>query len=218
MGTALAHVDVNGYFVRMKCPACETNDLLENSEACPACGFELGQLEKLMGLPPRLQPGVNDLAKVLNEADRKKLKEKLVYLGLQFPQCRFAVVVLDEAVKVPLPLYAFWLFNRGGVAAPMEKQGECRLVMLTLEIKTNSVLCMVGYGLEPFFTPTHLQRVIHACQPAMADHDYAEAIVHGLEEIAYLLEQSAESIPQAFGLHPEDGEDEQEEEEETFAY
>lgn len=75
---------------------------------------------------------------------------------------------------------------------------------------------MVGYGLEPFFTPTHLQRVIHACQPAMADHDYAEAIVHGLEEIAYLLEQSAESIPRAFGLHLEEGD--YENRHEWFAY
>lgn len=201
----------------MKCLYCETEDLLESSAACPSCGFELTELEQVMGVPPILRPEVNDLAGVLTRKQRAVSDEKLISLGLQFPQCRFAVVLVESTGTVSLPMYAFWLFNKGGLAAPMEKQGDCRLVMLVLDVQSCAALCMLGYGLEPFISTTRLQQITDVCQQAMKQGDHDEAVRASLWEIEQLLAQTAKDIPLIYGLSLT-GQEEQEDEQESYAY
>ena len=187
----------------MNCPACDADGLQELTAACPACHFQLSDLDDMLGLPPSLRSSITDLADVLNQREMDKLASHLHEMELQFPQCRFAAVVAQTASKVSLPVYTFWLFNKGGISAPMERLGECRLVLLVLDVSTGAGTCMVGYGLEPFFSKERLQRVATAFRPCLLGGEYGDSIHAGLDVVQELLQQTAEQIPQIYGTSSE---------------
>lgn len=184
----------------MTCPACR--ELLhEHAPACPQCGFSLASADQAFGIPPRLNPELTDLAGVLSQRDEKRIRETLAGLHTRFPQLAFACVLTRIAPQIPLPVCVFWLFNRGGLSTPMEKGGACRLVLLVLDAEAGRAACMVGYGLEPFVSDDVLCRITAAAQPALQEHEYAEAAIQAFAQAEQELAAIAKAVPQGFGLH-----------------
>ena len=207
----------------MHCPSCHQR-VFEQSPACPSCGFTLAGADQFFGIPPRLNPGLSDLAGVLRSSDEKKILHAMDQMAQEFPQVSAACVLMQIPPEIPLPVYAFWLFNRSGLISPVDKGGNCRLFFLLVDVQHRRVVAMVGYGLEPFITPVVLEDIARASQPALAHEDWARALVDCLVSARKELALIAEDIPQAFGLSPQGADLEPDEDEfrvsreEVFAY
>jgi uncharacterized membrane protein YgcG len=184
----------------MNCPACSTDELQELTAACPRCGFELASLDRELGFAPKLRPGITDLAGFLSKRQHSKLSDQLHELALQFPQCRFAALLVNAPSHIPLAAYVFWLFNKAGIAAPIEKGAHCRVVLVVIDTATATCCCMVGYGLEPFLTRERLQRVTEATSPYLSGQDFAAAFHVSFDVLHDLLQNLSMQIPTLFGI------------------
>ncbi|TLD71746.1 hypothetical protein FEM03_06295 [Phragmitibacter flavus] len=202
----------------MKCPACAADELQELSPTCPSCGFHLASLDRMMGIPPKLRSGITDLVGFLSKRQVAKLTSHLHELTLQFPQCRFAAVLVEAPAKVPFPVYVFWLFNKGGIAAPMEKGGDCRVVLLVIDTNTASCACMVGYGLEPFFTGERLQRITDSALPYLLCREFSDAFHASLDVVQQQLHEMSQDIPRLYGIREQGQGQIQDQAGESFAY
>jgi uncharacterized membrane protein YgcG len=186
----------------MRCPVCQQS-LHEVSPACPQCSFDLSVAVQHLGMVPRLQPDVTDLASALSPGQAAALQELIRTKERRFPQVRFAFVTLQLPAQVPLRAYTFWLLNRGSLVSPMEKGGDCRLVLFVLEMNQLQMCCMLGYGLEPFISQSALEEIVHAARPLLAKGDAAGAFQACLEQADQTLVAISRAIPTVFGLHQE---------------
>jgi len=186
----------------MRCPNCQ-QALHEHSHGCAHCGFSLAGAEKLFGIAPQLDPKLSDLAGVLTSKDKRSLREVLLEMHTLFPQLRFAVVLTRLTQEVSLRAYTFWLFNRSTLATPMEKGGNCRLVLLTYDVECQRLNCMVGYGLEPFVNDTSLTRIVQAALPALRARDHLKTLLSSLQQVEAELALAAKMVPQTYGLYEE---------------
>ena len=186
----------------MRCPNCQ-QALHEHSLECAHCGFSVAAAERLFGISPQLDPKLSDLAGVLTRKDRSNIRESLLERHTLFPQLRFAVVLTRLAQEISLRSYTFWLFNRSTLATAMEKGGNCRLILLTVDVESQRVTCMVGYGLEPFVNDLSLSRIVDSTLPAMRKQDYASAILTALQQAEAEFSLAAKMVPQTYGLHEE---------------
>lgn len=207
----------------MLCPSCQQR-VFEQSPACPACGFTLAAADRVFGIPPQLKPGLSDLAAALRTSEEKRIAESMKQFAQEFPQVPLACVLMRIPREIPLPVYAFWLFNRSGLTSPMDTGGSCRLLFLLLDVEHHRAVSMVGYGLEPFVTRLALEDIARAAIPAMEQNDPAKAVRDSLSSAGQELALIADDIPLAFGLRPLGQEDEADEDEfvitreEVFAY
>ena len=184
----------------MLCPACRAA-LGEHDPACPQCGFNLAAADQVFGMAPQLNPELTDLAGVLSPGDQDKVLHALRRNHRRFPQLTFACVLTRLPAQMPLPVCAFWLFNRGGFVTALEKGGACRLVLLVLDADHGRAACMIGYGLEPFVPANLVQSIADAALPALRGHDYAQALLDALDLASQELTVIAETLPQGFGLN-----------------
>lgn len=199
----------------MNCPAC-TRALQEHSAACPHCGLDLATCSRSLGIAPYLRADVTDLVGALTTREVHRLKQRLHELRLQFPQCTFATVLAFPPPTFPLSVYTFWLFNKGGIPAPIERGGTCRLVLLVIDVSTSRAACMVGYGLEPFLAAATLKSIVDAAHEHLENRRFFEAISASLQQLFESLKATTLNIPRIYGLHDEMPEPGQQAEE--FAY
>jgi uncharacterized membrane protein YgcG len=183
----------------MNCPACQLA-LHEYAAVCPHCGLDLPAVERLFGIPPRLEPDLTDLAGVLSRKDRSRIAQHILEKQQHLPQIRFAVVLTRLAPQTPLGAYTFWIFNRGSLASPMERGGACRLVLLVLDVESSRLSCMVGYGLEPLLSQATLGRITGMAISSLQESKYTEAMIKALDQASTELVSIAQSIPQSYGL------------------
>lgn len=186
----------------MRCPVCQQS-LHEVSPACPHCSFDLTIAVQHLGMVPRLQPDVTDLAGMLTPGQTALLQEMIREKERRFPQLQFACVTLQIPPQVPLRAYTFWLLNRGSLVSAMEKGGDCRIVLFTLEMNQMQLCCMLGYGLEPFVNQSTLEQIVQSAQPLLARGDAAGAFQACLEHADLHLTAISRAIPAIYGLHEE---------------
>lgn len=183
----------------MHCPSCQ-QPLDERAPACPFCGFNLDAALREFGPTPALEHPLTDLASALGPLARRRVRAALLGMSVPFPQIVFAAVLAREEPQTALGARAFWLFNSGGLSAPREAGGLCRLVLLVLDVANQRAACMVGYGLEPFLAQEILDRIAGAALPGLQDRDPAAAVLAALESARFELAAVSRAIPLAFGL------------------
>lgn len=183
----------------MLCPSCRQT-LHEHSSACPHCGFDQPSAARYFGAPVELEHPLTDLAGLLSNSKKRQLREALLGMSQTFPQLRFAAVITKVEARVPLAAHTFWLFNNGGLSAPQESGGLCRLVLLELDVANARAACMIGYGLEPFVPQDALDRITSATLMNLARGDAASAILAALEVARTEFATVSQTIPRAFGL------------------
>jgi len=184
----------------MICPGCHADSLQEHSPSCPSCGFDLAAIDGQLGLAPNLRSKVSDFTEALIPAQVRKLERRVQDMSLQFPQCRFAIVFTRIPKPVSLSAYTFWLFNKGGAGAPGETGSLSRLVVLLVDVDGQRSSCMVGYGLEPFFSVSRLDKIARASLPYLHSRSYADAAEAMLDQLQDELLTLSSSIAQTFGL------------------
>ena len=182
----------------MQCPACQA-PTLESAAAC-ACGFTMAALDKLLGIPPALHDTVTDLTSEFTRREIRSIEREVERLERLFPQVRFAIVAAEVPANATLALYAFWLFNRGGLTAATERGSQNRLIMLALDPKAGRAVCMIGYGLEPFVSEARLTSALHAAFPALTADQPGKAVVSFLNEMERQLAECSSELNRAFGI------------------
>lgn len=182
----------------MRCPACQ-QPTFETAVEC-ACGFSLPALERLLGMPPMLSPGLNDAMGELTRSDRRLVIDAITRIEHSFPQIGFSVVLTRAPAEVELSLYAVWLFNRTGIASAVERGGANRQVLLAIDPEIGHAACMIGYGLEPFLGEAELANALQAAMPLLREAKLGQGIVALISEIECQLTDCIESLEITYGL------------------
>ncbi len=163
----------------VRCPACFTPSA-ETDAACRQCGFTVEMADQAFGIPPILSPPLSDLARLLR------------------------VIVVVCPPNVPLPVYAFWLFNRGSLFSAVEKGGDNHGILLLIDPDRADAVLMPGYGLEPFVSANVFKACLDLTAPLLDAGRFAEAAAACFGEMERQMTQVCQSLPQVFGLHDED--------------
>jgi uncharacterized membrane protein YgcG len=182
----------------MRCPACQ-QPTFETAVEC-ACGFSLPALDRLLSMPPMLAPGLNDGQGALTRSERRQVMTEIARLERSFPQAGFSVVLASAPAEIGLSLYAFWLFNRTGIASAVERGGANRHVLLVIDPQAGHAACMIGYGLEPFLGEAELANALHAASQHLGEARLGQGISAFLTEVGCLLSDCVESLESTYGL------------------
>ena len=182
----------------MRCPACQ-QPTFETAVEC-ACGFSLPALDHLLSMPPMLAPGLNDGHGELTRSERRHVVSEIARLERSFPQVGFSVVLTSAPVEIGLSLYAFWLFNRTGIASALERGGANRQMLLVIDLHAGHAACIIGYGLEPFLGEAELANAMQAAVPLLSEAKLGQGISAFLTEVGCLLNDCVESLESTYGL------------------
>lgn len=166
----------------MYCPACY-EPLQGNVSICARCSLSLSNADQYFGIAPQLNASITDLAGVLSQKQKLNLEDQLYQMELQFPQCHFAAITCAATQQVPPGAYVFWLFNKGGLAAPIETDGDCHLLLIAIDVVTRTSICMIGYGFEPLLDQATLQRISESSRSSLEKQDYETAIEQALTQV-----------------------------------
>lgn len=156
--------------------------------------------DRSFGIPPGLKGPVADVAAVFSRPARHRLAGQIAEVERRLPQVSLAVVMMEVAQQIPLPPYAFWLFNRGGLSSALDKGGDNHLVMLLIDVTGNRAAAMVGYGLEPFLQDTELQQCLQPAQQPLRREQYAQAAEAFIRALEHRLLAVHEVLHRQFGL------------------
>jgi uncharacterized membrane protein YgcG len=184
----------------MVCPACQ-HPAEEKTASCSKCGFTLPGLDRLLGIPPVLKYPLTDMRRVFSAADVRRIERQVLRLEHRFPGVRGAVVTAVTHSQISLGLYTFWLFNRGGLTSAVERGSHNRLILLVIDTQAHKASCMIGYGLEPFFSPAAQQACLQVMMAELARDKYGPAVLKFFQQLDSELEKAVQSLPRTFGLN-----------------
>ncbi len=193
------HCDPKWFFydaASMFCPSCQ-QPLTESTAAC-ACGFCLSAADRAYGLPPSLHSGVTDMMQELTAKEVRRVEAEIARLERKFPQIQFAVTLCPTPAVGTLRTYAFWLFNRAGIAAAVDRGAQNRLVLLCIDPAGGKAVCMIGYGLEPFVGEQRLSASLNAAFAGLASDTPGQGIEDFLAEMEKQLTEAAGLANRAF--------------------
>lgn len=182
----------------MRCPSCQQS-ITETTAVC-ACGFSIEVLDRQFGVPPSLRAGVNDMVHEFTGRQARRIEAEIARMQRLFPQLQFAVITCDTPPQSTLPLFMFWLFNRGGMSSAVQRGSENRLVLLCIDSHTRQAACMIGYGLEPFVSEERLNAAVQAGMPDLLGSNIAAGVMRYLQAMEEQLTEAVEVASKALGL------------------
>jgi hypothetical protein len=185
----------------MRCPYCRTT-LVEHSAECPSCRLTLDRAASLLGPVPRITPVVGDLAGIVGQSGRKKIKKAIAQLEWSFPQVHFHLLAHAFSPEHPFDLNVFWFFNCGALSGEHEKAGKNHTILLALDPLQKKAAIMIGYGLEPFLSAEAIDHILELAGPAWVKREWVRGILEVIEGLGRLLESSSVSVATGFGLSP----------------
>jgi uncharacterized membrane protein YgcG len=100
---------------------------------------------------------------------------------------------------VPLHLYAFWIFNRSSLCARVATGAVNRDILLTIDGPGRRCSLMIGYGLEPFMSASHLTEMLDAARPRLAEGSFGTAVLLVLAKLEQLLRSLHTSLRRTYG-------------------
>ncbi len=183
----------------MHCPYCQA-PAFETTPQCPRCGFSLERVGAYYGVMPRINAGLSDLAGLFRPRDVRRIDDATARLRDRFPQVTLSVVTTSLDPTRPLTAYAFWIFNRGGLCVDLARGGKSRDLLLTLDATNARASLMIGYGLEPFVSQTHLQDIVNHGAPHFARDRWVDGVVAVIDAATRTLTTVAASLEKTFGL------------------
>ena len=173
------------------CPSCH-NRIAPGQPSCQACSFSLESVDRLLGIPPQLMGPISDTQKFLSSFALRRLGSRVDRLEKKLPQLRIAVTLQTVPYNVTLPVFTFWLFNRGGLSSSVDRGAENFLVLLVIDIanpKSLRTATMIGYGLEPFLSAETLAACL-AAEPTATAESLVRSFLSTLESTLITASQS----------------------------
>lgn len=182
----------------MRCPACR-QPVREGVESCAGCGLTLAALDPHLGLPPQLSAPVADPQGLLSSGQKRVMTDAVRSLEQEFPDLHALVVATSVPEGLTPELYAFWLFNRGGLFSPVEKGGDNHGLLLLLDASSHRAVAMLGYGLEPLFPESAVTTALELATEALSRRSPADACLNFFNEIQQQFRHAASQWPTLFG-------------------
>jgi uncharacterized membrane protein YgcG len=180
----------------MLCPYCQ-NPLRADAAECPSCRLTFPRACSLLGALPLLHPTVADTARLMRSNEHTRIRKRIERLQHRFPQVVIQVVLHPFPHTHPIGLYAFWVFNGGGLAGHANRGRNNHAILLLVDPDRGESTLMPGYGLEPFLRPGTLEHLLELASPAWMQGAWAEGILRVLEGLDQLLESVAVPMSQA---------------------
>ena len=161
----------------------------------------LTEVQRVFGVAASLEPGLTDLDQIFSKSERRRLSKTLKHFRRRFPQCQFSVVAsVHPSPKLPFSVYAFWLFNTSGICRKIDKGGDNHDLLLTIDAKRGLAALLVGYGLEPFVGPQHIEEILNAGKSALQAGNWAEAVKAIVNAADARLASICSGLNQTFGI------------------
>ncbi len=170
----------------MRCPYCQAS-LNPLTSECPACRLNFPRTVALLGVTPRMNPGISDNSGALTPADLTKLRRKIANIQLRFPQVALQIVLRSMPTDHPFSLYAFWLFNAGAFAGEGRRGKNNHAILLLIDPARKESAIMPGYGLEELLSPEALGHLLDLASPVWDANLWAEGIERVLDGLDKLL-------------------------------
>lgn len=166
---------------------------------CPSflggSGTALAQAIPADALLQRLEPAghVNDLASLLDEAERSAMEQRLVQLRQQ-NGAEVAVVLLPSLEGGQIDDFANKLFQKWGLG----KEGQDNGLLLLVAVQDRKARIEVGYGLEPILPDALAGRILDEhLFPAFKRQQYAEGLDQAVQQIVTRIERGEPAPPEA---------------------
>jgi uncharacterized protein len=160
----------------------------------PCPGPALGQAIPADALLQRLEPQghVNDLAGLLNDAERSAMEERLVQLRQQ-NGAEVAVAVLPSLEGGQIDDFANKLFQKWGLGNKDQDNG----LLLLVAVQDRKARIEVGYGLEAILPDALAGRILdERLFPAFKRQQYAEGLEQAIQQIVTLIERGEPAPPE----------------------
>lgn len=183
----------------MRCPACHAL-IGETDAACPVCHFSLAALESQIGPLSQIEAPVADLSRTLSAPELRRVAHEIHLLGQRYPQVKGIAIFADPPERLTDELYAFWLFNRGGLFSAVEKGGDNHGLLLLIAPASGTASVVLGYGLEALMPPAALQSCFAVTRAHLEKRRSTQAAEAFFREMQRQLEPYVPLWPQVFGL------------------
>lgn len=170
----------------MRCPYCQAS-LNPLTTECPACRLTFPRTVSLLGVTPRMAPGVSDNANALSAGEAARIRRKIGQIQLRFPQAVLQVIIRPLPKEHPFSLYAFWLFNAGAFAGEGRRGKNNHAILLLIDPARKESALMPGYGLESLLSPEALGHLLDLASPVWDAGLWAEGIERVLDGLDKLL-------------------------------
>ena len=185
----------------MKCPFCSAT-VHEHLAKCQECGFTLLEVQRVFGVASTLEPGVTDFQEVLSKREVRSLRKRLGAFQHRFPQCRFSIVTQDHpSPRLPMLVFAFWLFNTSGLSRKIDKGGNNHDLLLVVDTNLGAAGMVVGYGLEPFVGQKQIGDMLAAGQQEFKESKWLPALEAIIDSAESHLAEICSGIDQIFGIN-----------------
>ena len=122
----------------------------------------------------------------------------------KFPQIRLTILVQPCPRDAEPHTYLFWLFNRSGIANPLERGGNNRHLLVWLEPETSQLSVISGYGLEPILGRERLENALTAASCSRQARSPVMVLFSAVREIDRVLTEIWTELPRIYGWVPED--------------
>jgi uncharacterized membrane protein YgcG len=183
----------------MNCPYCQT-PVFEMAGSCPRCGLNMEKAGAFFGIAPAIEPGINDLAHVINRRGRTRLAAEIAIFKTRFPQCGMTVVFMALDENHPGKTFAFWLFNKAVIISQVTLSSRNREVFLLVDTKRRTPYLTVGYGLEPFVGEKDLRECLDVGLTHFANDDFAEGAMQVVRKVDEVFREIIAAIPRTYGV------------------
>ncbi|MGK0188418.1 MAG: putative membrane protein YgcG [Verrucomicrobiales bacterium] len=185
----------------MRCPYCSTA-AHESLEQCSECGFTLAEVQRAFGVATSLEQGLTDFDQIFSKKEARGLRNNLQDFRRRFPQCEFSVVTkVHPSPKLPISVFAFWLFNTSGICRKIDKAGDNHDLLLTIDSERGMASLMIGYGLEPFVSAQHVEDMLKCGHGHFKAGNWAEGTRAIIAAAESHLAEICSGMNQTFGIN-----------------
>lgn len=192
------------------CPKCLHNFHRGAESLCPHCGFSLENLDKKYGRDSIPYRRVCDNAGALRQQDRVKLNALLEKLERRIPPVLLSVYFPNILEPFSLIPHSFWVMNHLTVdeagfpshQGPLDPQW---LLILVLDVRTDTACFMWGYELDPYVEPDLINKSIMKARIPLRESMLLQAVGSIMKDAVQLVARKARSKvrhPMRYGLTP----------------
>jgi len=143
-----------------------------------------------------------DHHRLLDSTGHTRLLKRMDQFERRFPQVRLQILCRSFPTEHPYELYLFWIFNLGRISSDVEKGGNNRVILLTVDPQSSRSGILPGYGLEPFLELSELDDVLASADEAWAKGSWEEGFTSLIDGLDHLLEGSIRRLAEAFDHAP----------------
>lgn len=172
----------------LSCPSCE-EEIPNLVEVCPSCGLNYNKLLTTLGQAPPFTGRILDPQNRLEKESATLIRNTISAFEANNRRYSFHFAILDIPETWPLSVIGFWLANQIGPQRPANKIGHTLEALLIIAPNLEEARWTLGYGLEPWISPTALKQSLLAGQHDFQQHNWATGACNCLNHLVAEMEK-----------------------------